>query len=114
MLSCYIFDFSILLNSYLVVTLASPISIVIIQVRKLRKESKELSQSIILLKQEIKEKAFLKEKRRKERAVFEEEMKQKGLVSFVNRKGRKKWGTPSQVTEWKRKLIMNMRNKLLI
>jgi len=54
-------------------------------------EIRSLPSTISLLKQQIKEKE-----------AFRETMKKKGLVPFVNRYGEEKWGTPSQVEEWKR------------
>jgi len=38
----------------------------------------------------------------KEKETFRENMKKKGLVPLINRYGEEKWGTPSQVEEWKR------------
>jgi restriction system protein len=51
------------------------------------------------------EQAIIKKKEEK----FEEDQKKKGLVKFVNRYNKSKWGSPKQVIKWK-KLDMDMDN----
>lgn len=46
---------------------------------------------------------------RRDRIKFLMEQKAKGLVCFVDRLGRERWGSPEQVKEWKR-VDMDMRN----
>jgi restriction endonuclease Mrr len=55
------------------------------------KDIKSLPAAVSSLKQQIKEKE-----------TFRDSMRKKGLVPFVSRYGEEKWGTPSQVEEWKR------------
>jgi HJR/Mrr/RecB family endonuclease len=61
------------------------------------------------MEQEMEKERIRKEKLRKmwaqkieKRKKFEENMRSKGLIPFVNKQGKEKWGTPLQVEEWKR------------
>jgi len=54
------------------------------------------------LAKEEEEKRIRAERRRIRAERFEKEQIAKGLVKFVDRHGKKKWGTPEQVNEWKK------------
>jgi len=52
-----------------------------------------------LREKRLEERRRLEEAKRREQ--FEKEQMAKGLVKFVDRLGRERWGTPEQVREWK-------------
>ncbi|MGB9923351.1 MAG: restriction endonuclease [Pseudothermotoga sp.] len=85
-------DPSFLYNGYIAFTFAgAPFIFMFRRALIMWNDLKSLPSAIFFLKQQIKEKE-----------TFRDNMKKKGLVPFVNRYGEEKWGTPSQVEEWKR------------
>lgn len=79
--------------------------------RKLKEMEKEKDQQIAEIKVKLKEIETEEERtksrfeRVKKELETEIKMLQKGLIPFVDRHGNKRWGTPSQVKQWK---IMDM------
>jgi hypothetical protein len=85
-------DSNFLINAYVVFTFAvTPTLFMLRRASIMWKEVKSLHSSISSLKQQI-----------RAREAYEENMNAKGLVSFVSNHGEEKWGTPEQVTEWRR------------
>jgi hypothetical protein len=85
-------DPTVLYNGYATFTfVGTPLIFMFRRALIMWKDIKSLPSVISSLKQQIKEKE-----------TFRENMRKKGYVPIVDRYGEVKWGTPSQVKEWKK------------